>query len=200
MARQLIAVDIDDTLADSTELIRLRVNERYNVDISKEAYRSKGEYWGYYTRVWAEHGLHTLTIQDLDDSMLDEMTRLPLLPSALYAIKEISKQYDVVIITARSQEREAVTRRWIKSTFEGMDIDVHFSSAHRDETAMTKGQICKQLGAKYLIDDNVGHCQSALDEGVSAVLFGEYGWQTGSTTGMVICKDWPAVLDYFNEN
>jgi hypothetical protein len=63
---------------------------------------------------------------------------------------------------------------------------------------MTKGQICKKLGASYLIDDNVGHCEKAIEEGVSAVLFGEYGWHGDAPDKLVRCKDWPAVLEYFD--
>jgi hypothetical protein len=73
-------------------------------------------------------------------------------------------------VTARRQEREALTKQWIENTFEGMAIDVHFSEAHKDESKMTKGQICKHIGASYLIDDNVGHCESALSEGVTPLL------------------------------
>lgn len=199
MSRPLIAVDIDDTLADSTELIRVNVNDRYNVSISKEAYKTPGEYWGYYERVWSEHGLHALTVEDLDDLMVKELTAVPLLPSALFAIKELYKRFDIVIITARRREREALTREWIETMFESMNIDVHFSEAHKDESKMTKGQICKHIGAGYLIDDNVGHCLSALDEGVQPILFGTYGWQSETSDDIVRCNDWPAVLDYFNE-
>lgn len=197
MSRTLIAVDIDDTLADSTELIRLNVNSRYNVSIPKEAYRSEGEYWGYYERVWSEHGLNALRVEDIDEVMVEELTTVPLLPSALFAIKQLSKDFDIVLVTARRREREALTRQWIETMLEGMNIDVHFSEAHKDESKMTKGQICKHIGASYLIDDNVGHCESALKEGVTPLLFGEYGWQGATSDGIIKCKDWPSVLEYF---
>lgn len=197
MSRPLIAVDIDDTLADSTELIRLSVNSRYDVAIPKEAYQSEGEYWGYYERVWAEHGLAALTVEDLDEQMLEDLTSVPLLPSALFVLKQLYNDFDIVIITARRKEREVLTRAWIENTFPGMTIDVHFSEAHKDESKMTKGQICKMLGAEYLIDDNVGHCESAVKEGITPLLFGEYGWHSTAHDSIKRCKDWPSVLDYF---
>ena len=102
-----------------------------------------------------------------------------------------------MLVTARRKKREALTKQWIENTFEGMKIDVHFSEAHRDESKMTKGQICKTIGASYLIDDNVGHCESALSEGVTPLLFGEYGWHGTVPDTITRCKDWPTVLDYF---
>ncbi|MEO5691180.1 MAG: hypothetical protein ABIQ64_03265 [Candidatus Saccharimonadales bacterium] len=198
MTRPLIAIDIDDTLADSTELIRLNVNNRYNVSISKEAYRSEGEYWGYYERVWAEHGIADLTLENFfDDEMVSEIMEVPLLPSALFAIKVLHKTFDIVLITSRRKERAAQTKKWVETSFGGITIDVHFSEAHKDESKMTKGQICTALGARYLIDDNVGHCESAINEGVTPLLFGEYGWQGSAPDTLFRCRDWPSVLDYF---
>jgi hypothetical protein len=49
-----------------------------------------------------------------------------------------------------------------------------------------------------LIDDNEEHIQSALDQGLDTILFGEYGWQHGAPQGTVVCKDWPAVLEYLS--
>lgn len=197
MSRPLIAVDIDDTLADSTELIRLNVNKKYDVDISKEAYRSKGQYWGYYERVWAEHGL-SLVLDDLDD-MIGELAKAPLLPSAALAIKQLYEQFDIVLITTRRKEKAKVTKQWVENTFAGMDIEVHFSEAHKDESKMTKGQICKHIGARYLIDDSVDHCKSAQHEGVTPILFGQYGWHDAAPNTINRCKDWPSVLDYFSK-
>lgn len=196
MAKPLIALDIDDTLADSTETIITSVNSHFDANIPREAYFKPGEYWGYYKRVWAEHGLE-LNEEDLDEKMVADMTELALLPSALFVVNQLSDRYDFVIVTARNPKREELTRTWLRQALPDHDIDVHFSEAHRDESKMTKGQICKKLGAQYLIDDNVGHCEGAAAEGITAVLFGEYGWHEGAPDHLVRCKDWPAVMEYF---
>ena len=178
MSKPLIAIDIDDTLADSTETIIREVNQRYKANIPREAYYREDEYWGYYQRVWVEHGLD-LKIDDLNDQMRQDEVALPLLPSALFAIQELSQRFNIVVITARRRAHESMTKQWLYDTFPDHAIDVHFIESHDGEAAMTKGQVCKQLGASYLIDDNVTHCQSAIDEGLTALLFGTYGWQTG---------------------
>jgi hypothetical protein len=50
-----------------------------------------------------------------------------------------------------------------------------------------------------MIDDNPGHCKAVMDEGIKAILFGVYGWHEDIPSGVVECKDWPAVLEYINE-
>ena len=124
-------------------------------------------------------------------------TTLPLLPSALFVINQLSDRYDFVVVTARHPARGDMTKTWLKEMFPDHMIDVHFSGAHRDERGLTKGQICKKLGASYLIDDNVEHCLGAAKEGIDAILFGTYGWHDGAPEHLVRCKDWPAVLEYF---
>lgn len=198
MSKPLIAIDIDDTIADTTELIRLIVNSLYKVNIPREAYRSQGDYWGYYVRVWAEYGLNDLKLDDIEDKT-EELANINLLPSALYVIQQLFNKFDIVLITARRQEKATLTRQWVKSKFAGMNIAVHFSEAHKNESNMTKGQICKQLGALFLIDDNVDHCEGALSQGVTPLLFGQYGWQRAVPDSITRCKDWPSVLDYFEK-
>ena len=42
------------------------------------------------------------------------------------------------------------------------------------------------------------HCISASEYQVEAILFGEFGWHLDVPNNMQRCKDWPAVLEYFN--
>lgn len=200
-ARRLIAIDIDDTIADSTESLRLLVNKRVGVDLPQEAYRIKGDYWGYYERVWEANDIaDKISHNDFAKEMVDDQSHVPLLAGAEFAIKELAKRHDIVLLTARDKTWEAATKHWLKDKF-GKDVmDVHFTSAHKDEHEMTKGQLCRHLDAEVLIDDNVEHCQSALDEGVQALLFGNYGWHHAAPDNIKRCRDWQAVLDFFSDD
>jgi glycerol uptake facilitator-like aquaporin len=55
-----------------------------------------------------------------------------------------------------------------------------------------------KLGASWLIDDNPEHCLSAIAHGIETVLFGEYGWHFNAPEHLTRCKDWRAVLEYFD--
>jgi 5'(3')-deoxyribonucleotidase len=200
MSRQTIAIDIDDVLADSTNTLRLLVNARTNSDLTTEDYRVSGEYWGYYERVWAEHGLSDrIKFSDFEKEMEIDQSHVPLLPSAEFAIRELSRQYHVVLVTARNIEWERATKQWLKLHFGDNDIAVHYTGHRSADDYRSKGQLCKELGAFLMIDDNPGHCKAVMDEGIKAVLFGEYGWHGETPDGVVKCKDWPAVLEYINE-
>jgi 5'(3')-deoxyribonucleotidase len=198
MKKPLLAIDIDDTIADSTESLRLIANERTGLNLPPEAYKVKGEYWGYSERVWAEHGVDKLyAFQDHRSEMRDDQSNILVVAGAQEALKRLAMRYDIVFITARGHDLENATHRWLKQHFPDITFDVHFTDHHHDEDALTKGRLCKQLGAEILIDDNDDHCRSAITEGLGAVRFGDYGWHGEPYAEIPCCHTWKDVLEYF---
>jgi len=199
MNRQIIAIDLDDVLADSTESLRLLVNERAGSELTKKHYKVNGEYWGYYERVWQTHGLEDkVSFEQLNSEMVDDQSHVPLLPGASFAVGELSKRFDLVVVTSRNPDWESATNKWLKSQFGNIFTGVHFADSRKASERKTKGELCREVGAKWLIDDHPAHCLSAAKEGVQGMLFGEYGWHDGVPEGVISCKDWPEVAEYFN--
>lgn len=196
MSKETIAVDIDDVLADSTEAYRIRVNEQTGALLSSEHYRVEGEYWGYYERIWRQHDL-AVDIDELDQEMIEDQSRIPLLPGAELALGQLLVKFQLVLVTARNPLWETSTRKWLEQHFGETTPDLFFSEAHSDPAKRTKGQICKELGATWLIDDNPQHCQSAMDEGVTPILFGSYGWHYEVPADIQKCETWQEVLEFF---
>ncbi len=197
MVKKKIAVDIDDVIADSTESLRVVTNERTGSNLLTEHFRIPGDYWGYYERVWQIHGLDKqISFKKLDNEMIDDQSHVPLLPGASFALMELSKKFEVYLLTSRDSAWETATRKWLDDNgFENFN-QLHFTNNFKG--LKTKGEICSQLGISWLVDDNPEHCQSAVKNGVQALLFGEYGWHHKSTDGLKRCKSWPEVLEYFD--
>jgi 5'(3')-deoxyribonucleotidase len=194
-----IAIDIDDVIADSTEALRQLVNERFGAELTAEHYQVPDDYWGYYERVWQTHGIaDQVSLTALEDEMVIDQSRMPLLARASFAIGELSKKFHIVLITSRDPSWEPATKRWLREKFDSFAPELYFVRNHKEADSKTKGEVCKDLEVAWLIDDNVEHCKSALDQGVEAVLFGEYGWHHAAPAGLDRCKDWPAVLEYFD--
>ena len=200
--RQTIAIDIDDVLADTTDALRLWSNELSGSNLTEEHFKEEGEYWGYYERVWDQHNISdVLRYADFHSALIRDEIAIPLLPGAEFAINELRKRFDIILITSRSGDLEGVTRSWLKDNFGNHGIKLYFAKNNRYSTESekkSKGQLCKELGASLLIDDSVQHCESALAEDIDVILFGEYGWQKPIPEDLRVCKDWPAVLEYLN--
>ena len=198
MSKKKIAIDIDDTIAASTESLRLRVNEKAGVSIPASGYQIPAHYWGYYERVWQIHDVD-VELADFEKEMIDDQSHIPLLPGALFALKELTSKFNIIFITSRHHSWEAATRRWLKNVFSDIpSIDIYFTDSHHNAHGKSKGHLCKELKAKILIDDNAEHCRSAIDEDVRAILFGEYGWHLDVDKRIIRCKDWQAVLEYLD--
>jgi len=197
MSKPVIAIDIDDVIADSTNAYRLKINEAVGVSLSAEHYAVSGEYWGYYKMVWERHGIkERVPVKELEAAMHHDQSHIPLIEGARAALNKLSAKYDLVIITARDPAWQKATEKWVRDTLGDKFINVHFAGNKHDHKSLTKGQLCREVGARWLIDDNPGHCQSALDEGINTILFGSYGWHVEVPEAAIRCKGWAEVLEY----
>lgn len=107
---------------------------------------------------------------------------------AVAAVTRLAALCDVVVVTSRQHEIEQQTRDWLDLHFPGLIRSVHFGnhwakdSPHPDldhHTKRTKADMCKEVGAIALVDDNVGYCVECSDKlGIPTVVFGQYGWNT----------------------
>lgn len=198
MSKPIIAIDIDDVIADSTDSLRLRANKKLGLNLDPEHYKVEGEYWGYYERVWQSHGVSAdISLKDFDQEMVEDQFHVPLMPGASYAIGRLLEKYKIVLITARDFHWEKATREWLDSHFGKDVLELHIVG-NRQSAKETKGEACIRLGANWLIDDNPAHCVSALKLGVKAILFGEYGWHYDAPNDLKKCKTWQDVLEYFS--
>ena len=201
-AKPIIAIDIDDVIADMTEGLRVWANVQTGRELTREDYNIPGEYWTYYDQVWAAHGMpDELSFGQYQEAIIAGKAEIPLVEGASSAIAKLQKKYKIILITARIPAMESKTQEWVTDYFADEDVELYFAQNPNHEQGnvrKTKGQICKELGAFILIDDHIDNCISALQEGIETIVFGNFGWQAQVPKGAIHCADWPAVLEYFN--
>lgn len=193
--RPIIAIDIDDVLSNSMEAVRVTANEYLGVNLQPEHYTVPGPYWSYYETVWKGQGM-ALSFDDLSEELI-KSRYLPHLDAA-HALKQLAKKYKLVVISSRREQWWESTREWLERHFGGLISEIVFAGNKEHAVQQSKGEVCARLGAQWLIDDNVDHCADAQDHGVMPLLFGTYGWQKKVPPGITRCKDWQAVLEYFD--
>jgi len=201
--KKTIAVDVDDVLAANAAGFVKFSNQRWGTNLKPEDYHEHwAEMWG------VDH-----------EEMLErrgEIIKAKLFMSydfhddAKAALARLSKNYKLVILTSRTSDVSEDTVEWIKSYFGDLFSEMHFAGIweklNRNEAKVedvikvTKGEIAKQIGADYLIDDQPKHCLAAAEAGIKAILFGDYKWNrdTELVPNMVRAKNWQAVLEYFD--
>lgn len=194
-----IAIDIDEVLADTMTALRLLVNKRFGLSLSDADYRIPGDFNGYFTYVWECNKVGDFVrFEDIRREMAVDQSHVKPMRGAKNALNKLSKNYDIVLVTSRFEDWEGATKIWLKNTFGNLHSEIYFVHHDRRDQLPTKGEVCRQIGAQWLIDDNPAYCRSATELGVETILFGDYGWQTGDLSLYTRCRDWTAVLEHFD--
>lgn len=199
MKKPVIAVDIDDVLANEHLAIREFINEKYGVSHTPEDYLVDGTYWGYWERVWGrdkEEG------HEWFRSFIQSGAKAHQQPidGAIDTINHLKKRYQLVVVTSRESSLVDITQAWLEDHFPSTFKGVEFVHVWSGDKKTSKGIICKEIGANYLIDDSPEHCELAAEAGVTVLLFGEYGWTRSRDlpNSVVHVRDWRAVREYFD--
>jgi len=198
MSNEVIAVDLDDVLGDNLGTVREFINTEFDLNHSAKHYDIIAPYWSYWETVW---GVDDKEGRRMFDSYIKNGGHLKqkTLPQATRVIAKLEQQYRLIIVTARKLEHADETHQWLNQHFPSVFHDVKFVPVWGSDSSANKARICQEIGAGYLIDDNLEHCLAAHDAGVTALLFGNYGWNRNDnlSEGITRVKDWQAVAEYF---
>ncbi len=193
MKRVTIAVDVDDVLAAHVPAFIAFSNEYYGTNLTVEDYT---EHWADIWHVERDEIERRASEFHVPETLL----RFQKDNSADVVLSTLAKNYDLAIVTARREHTLNATHEWLDTHFYGVFKEVHFVPIWEPNNTVTKADICKNIGASYLIDDLARHCNLAAENGIKSLLFGDYSWNRKEELipGVTRVKDWPAVLEYFN--
>jgi 5'(3')-deoxyribonucleotidase len=193
MKKQTIAIDIDDVLANHVEAFNAFSNKTYGTDLTIEDYSDRwADFWDLSDDEIEKRALEFQTQEEIAGFKVKDESK--------EALEQLKENYDLVIVTARRKHIVDTTIKWLDKYFPEVFKGIHFVPIWVPSNKITKGDICKQVGADYLIDDVPKHCNLAAEVGIKAILFGDYSWNrnTEIAKDVVRCKDWQSVLNYFN--
>lgn len=204
MARSsVIAIDIDDVLSASAEGFAVYSNKRWGHTLTTDDYQ---EEWA---KVWGIPLSETLTraAEFHGSGVVGDYRHFE---DALPVLKKLTKNYNLILVTSRRKVLQAETSSWLERYFKGIFKDVHYVGMWDQQRHLvddvqtsiraTKTQICKEIGASYLIDDQLKHCLDAANAGMTALLFGNYRWNRRDVLPARVIRagNWQAVEEYFD--
>jgi 5'(3')-deoxyribonucleotidase len=192
MKKESIAFDLDDVLANHVEALVAFSNEHYGTDLGVEDY---SDHW---SELW-DVGHDEIERRALEFQTTERILDFAVKTEARLALDGLKKRYDLYIVTARRQHIVDITSDWLDMHFPGVFKGTYFVPIWVPENKITKGDICRDIGADYLIDDLPRHCNAVAELGIRAVLFGDYGWNRNRELlpGVTRCKNWDEVLEHF---
>ncbi len=199
MTKQIIAVDIDDVISAYAKGFVEFSNKRWGTNLKPEDY---SEHW---TEIWqVDHQEEERRANELYTSGLYDNLRY--FPEAKEILKSLTQKYRVVAVTSRRNIISKETKAWLEKYFKDIFEEIHFAGIwdKLDSTAirikLTKAEVCKEIGADYLIDDHPKHCIAAAEAGIESLLFGDYSWNQDVKlpSGVTRVKNWQEIADYFH--
>ena len=89
-----------------------------------------------------------------------------------------ARSFRFVVVTSRSLDVADATRAWLDEHFAGVfALPPLFGCAYGSGPKRPKSELCREVGAVLLVDDQVAYCREAAENGVARVaLFGRYAW------------------------
>jgi uncharacterized HAD superfamily protein len=197
---QTIAVDIDDVLSATVEGLVAFSNQRWNMQLKPEDYTEElAVFWG----VSLDEALKRVE-QMLVSGLVSRHRHFE---DAVPVLNKLKARYELVAVTSRRSVLKPETDEWLERHFGGLFAAVHYAGIwdgpYEVEAALkrTKAELCRELGADYLIDDQLKHCEGAAAAGLQALLFGHYHWNRKEAlpAGIVRVRNWDEVGAYFDK-
>ena len=180
MRRLVIAVDCDDVLTPSADKIVEMYNRQFGTNVSLADSQNSGADWQ------ASPGQIGDRIYDIQ--LTDEYLRVKPFQDAIEVCRRLAKSHDLHLVTARPGRIMATTIAMLENHFKGIFQEIEHIGIDGN-----KGEICRNLQADALIDDNIRHLEAAKVCGVESLIwFGDYPWQDSlaPSSHTSRCRDW----------
>lgn len=193
MSKPVLAVDIDEVLAPFVEELARHHNNLHQTELELKHFFSY-DFW----HVWGGTRDEAIAkVRYFHDSGASSDVKP--FPEALAALRQIKNQYDLQIVTSRQLEYEELTRRWLERNFAGVFSAAHFGNHYQEDITIkptNKSDLCKSIGANWLVDDSLVYARECAGKGIKVLLFGDYPWNQADELpeGVTRVKDWDEVL------
>lgn len=203
MARLTIAIDIDDVLSLTSVGFSEFSNRRWGLKTRPQDY---SEEWAVFWGVHIDDA--NKYVEDYHAS--DVYYYYEHFPDSFEVLKALKDRYNLVVVTSRRKEQRVYTKQWLDERFPGVFDAIHYVGIwdvphiHGRNVEhllnQTKAATCREIGADYLIDDQIKHCAGAQEAGIQALLFGGYEWSHFEQIpeGVEVVHSWKEVKEYFD--
>ena len=197
MSKPIIAVDLDDVLADSAIDFVEYGNKKWGTNLTIESY---DEDW---STMWQ---MDHQTLREMSNHWHTTGQNLKHRPKtdALDALTRLRDRFSLIILTSRRIESQKDTIEWINLHFKGVFDDIVFcgiwDKMHKHNNKITKAEMCLRIKAYYLIDDQPKHIIGCTSAGIKCIMFGNYPWNRDIALpdGAIRAVNWQEVLEYFD--
>ncbi|CAK0782503.1 hypothetical protein CVIRNUC_005721 [Coccomyxa viridis] len=165
--RLRVAVDVDEVLGRFLHSLNKFCEEEYGLhfDIPDYSVYEFAKIWNCSTDE-SNHRVH-----DFFKSQHFAAGILPI-PGAYHSLQRLRSSCDLVVVTSRQHCIQQPTLAWVEEHFPGVFQEVHFGNHWALEgQSKAKSEICREIGATVLIDDNPRYAMECAAAGIDVLLY-----------------------------
>lgn len=181
----IIAIDLDETVVEFLRGFVKFYNKNYNAHINIDDFK---EYSIAHTLLVGKEESVRLRREYAETEFFDEME---LLEGAKESINELSKNNEIIFITAREGFHHDKTRSFIMKNFPYANVlfsgDYHGGNKNKDE-------LCKDLKVDVLIEDSENSGKYA-EAGIKVILLDKSWNKHLAHNNIIRVKDWKGVMN-----
>lgn len=191
-----MALDIDDVVVRHVEGFIRWSNDTWGTELTVEEY---SEAW---------HELWNIAPEEVEerkklfftDEIVGEFETIEGAGEGILALAGLKK---IIGVTSRRESLRAVTENTLEIIAPGAIGEIIFATYFKEGQKVTrsKAEICSEIGATHLIDDQLKHCLAVSQVDVGAVLFGDYPWNRDGAElpeNIVRARDWQETISHFS--
>ncbi|KAI8995432.1 hypothetical protein BD414DRAFT_479513 [Trametes punicea] len=180
--RPVIAVDMDDVLCKTNDVVAQWHNETYGTNMTLD------DFLYYYYWMNPYWGNPTETIEKVEQFWkTDSIDKAPPVEGAHDALVKLKDMgYRLVVVTARQTRELDRSLAWLEGNFPGLfdtmictgQSQETLADEHELVTKLSKADVCRKIGAKFIVDDSIENGLKCVttEPKVPVLLFGDYQW------------------------
>lgn len=187
-----IGIDIDEVLIEFARGFCDYHNEKYGTKLTLSSF------FTYKFHLVLKIPQEECTARVNDFFTTDFFTNLSPVDGAVQAIRILSKDYDLPVITSRPLFLRDQTNHYLDQYFPGMLSDRYFSSSyyHNSGGPLSKPALCKQLCADVIVEDSIDYALQCAEFGIAVILF-DRPWNQGPLPkGVTRFYNWPQIVEF----
>ena len=191
--KPMVALDLDDLIYPFMQSVVPWASQHLNKTLHVDDFFTFN-----FEEVWGGTREESLAMME---KFFDEMTEHPApIEGAVDAITKLSQEFDLSVITSRTDAMRDSTLDWIELHFSGTFIEVHLTNNYVLDDRPSKRrkvEVCKEIEAIALVDDSFINVSEAAAEGIAGILFGDFAWNRNVQlpNGVTRVHDWNEVTD-----
>jgi uncharacterized protein len=189
-----IGIDIDGVLADSMPKFLEFYNNLHNTSFVNEHFHTYN--WGEVFGTTKEKAL------EIYDSFCNagHLKNLDIMAGAVAGIKKIKGKHELVVITGRAMTQKNDTEYWLQKHFPDSFAKIFYIRKRiLDPVIKNKFEICKEVKADIMIEDDIEYVNSFTARGTKILLFNHpWNQNVGETDNLVRVHSWEQIVEKIN--